>query len=133
MTYALDTNIIIHLLNHTPAVLARRDMAVERGIQFVIPPYVNFEIRRGFRYVSAPAKERSYKRICTRYPVGEMNAESWELAAGLYADMRRDGRTVDDADLLIAAFCIIGGYTLVTNNTKHFDDIDRLQLENWVE
>ena len=25
MTYALDTNIIIHLLNHTPTVLSRRD------------------------------------------------------------------------------------------------------------
>jgi predicted nucleic acid-binding protein len=133
MTYALDTNIIIHLLNHTPTVLSRRDAAIRRGIRFVIPPYVNFEIQRGFRYVSAPAKERSYKQICTHCPVGEMSAQSWELAAVLYADMRRVGRTVDDADLLIAAFCIIGGYSLVTNNSRHFEGINGLQLENWAE
>jgi len=131
MMYALDTNIIIHMLNHTPIVLRRRDEAVGRGVKVVIPPYVNFEIRRGFLYVSAPAKEQAYRQICTRCPVGEMSAESWELAAELYAEKRRAGRTVDDADLLIAAFCIVGGYTLVTNNTRHFDGIDGLQLENW--
>ncbi len=62
-----------------------------------------------------------------------MSAEVWELAAVLYADLRRAGRTVDDADLLIAAFCVEGGYTLVTSNTRHFEGIDGLQLVNWAE
>jgi len=37
------------------------------------------------------------------------------------------------ADILIAAFCIINGYTLVTNNEKHFRDIEELDYTNWVE
>jgi tRNA(fMet)-specific endonuclease VapC len=131
MVYALDTNTIIHLLHLTPAVIKRRDAAIEQGMQLVIPPYVNFEIKRGFHYVSAPRKEQLYKQLLTRYPVGDMSAETWELAAVLYADTRRSGRTVDDADLLIAAFCIVGDYTLVTNNTRHFEGIDGLKLEDW--
>jgi predicted nucleic acid-binding protein len=54
-----------------------------------------------------------------------------EHAATVYAALRRSGRTVEDADILISAFCIVNGYTLVTNNTKHFADIDGLQLANW--
>ena len=40
--------------------------------------------------------------------------------------------TVDDADILIAAFCIKHGLTPVTNNLKHFEDIEELPLANWL-
>jgi len=50
MTYALDSNIIIHLLHFDPKVLAQRNAVIGRNEQIVIPPYVNFEIQRGFCY-----------------------------------------------------------------------------------
>jgi predicted nucleic acid-binding protein len=40
---------------------------------------------------------------------------------------------VDDADILIAATTCSAGGTLVTNNTSHFQRIDRLPIENWME
>ena len=132
MTYALDTNTIIHLLKHTPSVLARRDSALANGAQLIIPPYVNYELRRGFRYVKATAKERSYQNLCARYPIGEMRAEVWDLAATIYADLRLASYTVGDADILIAAFCIVDGYTLVTNNTRDFQNISNLQMVDWL-
>jgi len=39
---------------------------------------------------------------------------------------------IEDADLLIAAQSLNRGYTLVTNNLKHFEGIDGLKLINWV-
>jgi tRNA(fMet)-specific endonuclease VapC len=133
MTYALDTNIIIHLLHNNSAVIAKRNEALEQGIQIVIPPYVNFEMLRGFRYVSAPSKEQSYKLLRANCLVGEMSINAWELAATLYANLRHAKRTVGDADILIAAFCVVNDHTLVTNNTKDFENIDGLHLVNWVE
>jgi len=133
MTYALDTNIIIHLLSHTPMVLARRDVALEQWARLIIPPYVNFELRRGFRYVHATAKERSYNQLCAKCTVGEMKSETWELAADIYADLRRAGYTVGDADILIAAFCLIDRHTLVTNNIKDFQNIQGLQMVDWTK
>jgi predicted nucleic acid-binding protein len=59
-------------------------------------------------------------------------SEVWEKAIELYVHQRNNGRSVDDIDLLIAAFCIINGCTLVTNNIKHFTDFDTLETENWV-
>ena len=132
MTYALDTNTIIHLLKHTPSVLTWRDSELANGAKLIIPPYVNYELKRGFRYVKATAKERSYKILCSRYPVGEMRYETWDLAATIYSDLRLAKYTIGDADILIAAFCIVDGYTLVTNNTKDFQNISNLQLVDWV-
>jgi tRNA(fMet)-specific endonuclease VapC len=37
----------------------------------------------------------------------------------------------DDSDLMIAATAIECGFTLITNNTKHFKNIPGLQYEDW--
>jgi predicted nucleic acid-binding protein len=133
MVYALDTNILIHMLRPSPTVRAKRDAAIGRGDMLIIPPFAHYEMRRGFLYRSAPAKEKSYRAFCSVFSVGEMTAEIWERAAVLYADLRRSGRIIGDADILIAAFCIANAYTLVTNNTKPFEGIDGLRLANWAE
>lgn len=46
--------------------------------------------------------------------------------------LRREGKLIDDFDLLIASAAIKRGCILVTDNTKHFDRLE-LPLENWVE
>jgi len=65
----------------------------------------------------------------------EMTESVWVRAAHIYADLKSKGFKVkgQDADILIAAFCIESGYTLVTNNTNDFKNIDNLQMEDWVQ
>jgi predicted nucleic acid-binding protein len=48
--------------------------------------------------------------------------------------MNANTRTVPPthADILVAAQAVTRGYTLVTNNVKHFEGIDGLVIENWV-
>jgi len=60
MTYALDSNIIIHLLNRNALVCAKKDEAVAAGERFIIPPIVDYEIRRGFFFKSNLQKEAKY-------------------------------------------------------------------------
>jgi predicted nucleic acid-binding protein len=83
--------------------------------------------------VNATAKEREFDNLCCDFEIGEMNTRAWLEAARLYATNRQKGRMIDDADLFIATFCAVNGYTLVTNNTKHFEGIDSLQFVNWAE
>ena len=60
-----------------------------------------------------------------------MTTQALEVAARTYANLRKKGKTIGDADIMIAAFCVVNDYTLVTANIKHFTDIDGLQLVDW--
>jgi predicted nucleic acid-binding protein len=37
-----------------------------------------------------------------------MEIATWDKAARLYADLYRQGNLIEDADLFLAAFCIVG-------------------------
>ena len=90
-------------------------------------------LRRGFKHKAAPGKEFAFSLICKSSEIGEMTIAVWESAADIYAISRKVGKPIEDTDILIAAFCIVNNYTLVTNNIKHFKDIDGLIYENWFE
>jgi tRNA(fMet)-specific endonuclease VapC len=47
------------------------------------------------------------------------------------ARLKKEGRLVDDFDLLIGSSAIANDLTLVTNNTKHFERLKDIKLENW--
>ena len=132
MIYALDTNIIIDLLNGKSAAMTKQfNDTVKNKTPIIIPPLVNYEVLRGFYRTPSLGKETAYRNMCSNCPVGEMNSVIWNRAALIYAALHKSGHTVGDADILIAAFCIINDYTLVTWNTKDFKNISGLQLINW--
>ena len=59
-----------------------------------------------------------------------------ENAASFYGNLRatleRSGQIIGAMDLLIAAHALSLNLTLVTNNTKEFNRVQNLTLENWV-
>ena len=80
-----------------------------------------------------PSHEKAYEIICANCSLEEMTENVWIRAAQIYAVLYAKHFTVKDADILIAAFCMENGYTLVTANIKDFENMDSLQLINWVE
>jgi predicted nucleic acid-binding protein len=56
---------------------------------------------------------------------------TWDRAAHLWAECRRQGKPHDDdGDLLIAAQAHVLGAVVVTRNTKDFTDL-QISVENW--
>ena len=49
------------------------------------------------------------------------------------ARLRKEGRPVDDFDLLIGSSAIANDLTLVTNNEKHFDRLTGIKMINWTK
>jgi len=107
--------------------------ALEEKSTIIIPPAVYYEMWRGFKHKAAPRKEQAFVQMCKMYSIGEMGLSAWECVAEIYGASRKTGKPVEDTDILIAAFCIVNGYTLVTHNTKHFGNIDGLQIVDWAE
>ena len=54
-------------------------------------------------------------------------------AADIYDELRRAGKLVEDADILIAATALKHGMVVVTDNTQHFKRIKGLKVENWMK
>ncbi|MCB0560479.1 MAG: PIN domain-containing protein, partial [Phaeodactylibacter sp.] len=58
---------------------------------------------------------------------------SIDLYAEEKARLRKAGTLIDDFDLLIGCTAIANGLTLVTNNTKHFNRLQNIRLEDWTK
>jgi predicted nucleic acid-binding protein len=80
-----------------------------------------YEVKRGLSSVGSTVRLRLFEKLCRDFTVDAMDTATWDKAVHLYAIQRQCGFPVEEADIFIAAFCLVGGYTLVTNNTKHFE------------
>jgi len=102
--------------------------------EIVIPPIVYYEVKRGLLYKKAYKQLEEFKEFCNSLVlIDNINFETIEKASELYDSLRNGGQIIDECDIFIAAFCLVEHYTLVTNNTKHFEKIKDLDLENWLE
>jgi predicted nucleic acid-binding protein len=130
MIYSPDTNIISFLLQERSLVIQKFNQAAANN-DIVISPIVYYEVHRGLLAVNAPKKLASFEIIKKTFPIKNMTFRMWKLAAEIHNTLRKSGLIIEDTDILIAAFCLSSGYTLVTNNVKHFARIDGLSIADW--
>lgn len=130
MTFALDTNIVTYALKGDEDVLSSIVSEVKKGNDIIIPPTVYYETIRWLKLLNSQKKIKSFDKL-HRDVIESLGRGVLDKAADIYAGLKRNGNIIDDGDILIAAFCIINNYTLVTNNAKHFKIIDGLQYVNW--
>ena len=135
MIYVLDTNIIIRYLRDVSPVKQKIREAILQKQKLIIPRAVDYEICRGFRCTPAPRKynnyaDFAYKGYCS---VVEICPQTWQKAEEVYTELYDKGFSVGEIDILIASFCLINNYILVTNNTKDFENIGGLSLLDWTQ
>lgn len=131
MIYALDANTISYILRDKDDVRKRWRHEEQSGNQTVIPLIAFYEVRRGLLANNATTKMNSFVDLCKVMGVSDMGISDMEKASEIYATLKNSGQLIDDADILIAAQCIVNGFTLITNNTRHFERIEGLQFTNW--
>jgi predicted nucleic acid-binding protein len=131
MIYVLDSNIISYMLKGDAGVSARYHQESDEGNDFVIPPIVFYEIQRWLLAKKLIKKLALFDALCQKVKQAEFDMSVWQMAAQIYAALSQQGNLIDDADIFISAFCLVNGYTLVTNNTRHFEHILGLKLVNW--
>ena len=130
MKYALDTNIITYYLKGYEIIADKVDIEAAND-SIVIPPLAYFEIKKWLCTNNAKAKLQAFEKLLEKYGIDVIDKESLDLALSIYLNLRKTGISIDDGDLLIAAYCIRNNYVLVTNNLKHFENIENLQIVNW--
>lgn len=130
MIYCPDTDTLNYLVKQNPPVVHRFDEIAALGHHFLLSPVVDYEITRYYKLKGAQRFERVYRDLTQEWVRSEIRALEWERASELWAQRHRMGRPIEDADLLIAVSALKHGAILVTNNTRHYEDLG-LMLENW--
>ena len=126
----LDTDILLFSLRGNTTVLGK--WAKLAASQWVISAISGYEIQKG---VEANPTTRSSQRATVLISQLEMEPITGDVAleaAKIHKALKKKGLCIGPADELIAAQAIILGATLVSNNTKHFEHVPRLKLENWL-
>ena len=132
MRYLLDTNICIHAIKHNAAVMSRMRNAGQDKLclNTIVVAELAFSVAR-----SADA-HREKNRLTLHRFLGSLEALPWPAEAGwIYGAERQRlkaaGTPIGELDLLIGAHAVAEGLTLVTNNTREFERIEGLRLEDW--
>jgi tRNA(fMet)-specific endonuclease VapC len=133
MIYALDTNTVTFLLKENENVKNNADIALDNGHNLIIPKIVDYEIQRGLVARRMNKKLREYLSFCQFITIGAISDKVWQKAVQIYAKLSQQGKPIGDGDILIAAFCLVNEYVLVTDNARHFNRIDGLSFINWLE
>ena len=129
--YALDSNIVSFYLKGNSAVIENIEKAINENHTIIITPIAYYEVKRGLMLINATKQLKKLEEFCELFPVGKMDDYLLEEAIKIYVQERKAKRNTEDADIFIAAFCIINNYVLVTDNIKHFQHIFDLNLVNW--
>lgn len=130
--YLLDTNIVGYFLKGLDIGLHQHMAQALRDGQAAISVLSYAEIRYGQALMSGD--DRRHPRI--NLFLKQVPALPWTLAAAeqfgrIKAQNRQQGRPRGDLDTLIAAHAIAENLTLITHNTRHFEGIPGLQLDDW--
>ena len=130
MHYLIDTNIIIYRLKNLGNINANFLKNKDKYMSLSVVSYG--ELVFGAKKSKAVEKNmETDNAIKAIFPLLEITSEIMNIFGEIKAYTQKIGKTIDDMDLLIAATAITNNFTLVTHNTKHFENIPNLKLEDW--
>lgn len=134
--YMLDTNICSFIMREQPEVVLKRlEQAVLRGHRIVVSAITYAEMRFGaIGKKASPRHGQLVDAFCTRLDaVLPWNRAAVDATTEIKAVLAAAGTPIGPNDTAIAGHAIAAGAMLVTNNTREFERVPGLVLEDWVK
>lgn len=134
MSYLLDTNACIALINGKPAsVRARFEKAVEAGAQVLVSSVTAFELWYGVAKSARPEANAMAVETFFAGPVRLLafEEEDAKRAGAVRAVLEMAGKPIGAYDVLIAGQALRHKVALVTANAREFGRVKGLVLEDW--
>ena len=128
--YFLDTNICIALIKLNPVVLAH---FLPKQYDCALPIVVVSELYKG-AYCSQKLEKNLavLQEFLLPFPLIELDQDAAEAFGRIQSQLKTIGRPTGDMDAMISAIARSHSATLVTHNTKDFENIPDLKLEDWL-
>lgn len=122
--YMLDTDTCIYLINQHPDIKPKGEPK-----DSFISVVVLGELERACLLAKRPQAIRTFIHGVA---VSEMPASAAASYAQIRVDLEKRGQIIGPNDLWIAAHALVFNVVLVTNNTREFERVDNLRIENWL-
>ena len=132
----LDTNAVIALLkDESSPVLSRFELALLGGLSMSISSIVLFELHYGVNKSAQRAGNAARIAEFSSGPVQvlQFDSEDAEEAGDIRATLNRAGTPIGPYDVLIAAQARRREAVLVTANTREFNRVPGLRVEDWTK
>ncbi|MGQ0709747.1 MAG: type II toxin-antitoxin system tRNA(fMet)-specific endonuclease VapC [Rhodoferax sp.] len=128
--HLLDTNMVIYIQRGVPSVMNKLAAVGRHGV--ALPALVAAELAYGVEKSlhQARNRERLEQLLHEFHVLPWTHKAMWHYARHFHA-LRQKGQPIGHMDLLIAAHALAEDAILVTNNTREFERIEGLKLENW--
>lgn len=132
MIYCLDTDIVIEYFRGNEFIKNKIESLGENaslGLTWLMV----YEFFKGICASGKYEEEDFLKRIVNASIMMEESYESSRAGGEIYAALKKSGKLLNDADILIASIVKAYDAVLITNNEDHFKRIDGLKIENWMK
>ena len=130
--YLLDTNTLIYFFRQQGQVAAH--LKNTAASQIGIPAVVLFELEYGVLRSTRPELQRQGIDTALRiYEVVSLDGVVAKSAAWIKYTLEAAGTPIGHFDLLIAGTALAHEMTLVTRNTREFERVPGLRVENWYD
>jgi len=127
----LDTKTCIYLIRQRPQEALQRFEQFEVGEVGVSVITVS-ELRYGVEKSTRPEQNlRALEQFLLPLEVHDFGPEATVSYGRIRASLEERGMPIGPLDTLIAAHALSLGATLVTNNTREFERVSGLQIEDW--
>lgn len=130
MRYMLDTDICIYTINERPARVLRAFQQFQHvglGISSVTAAELYFGVAR----TGSQRNLDALRRFLATLEVAPFDHTAAEVSGSLRAWLASQGTPIGPYDTLIAAHAHTLGAILVSNNTREFERVPGLKVENW--
>lgn len=131
LRYLLDTNICIYIAKQRPSIVAERFARLasgEVGMSLITFGELRFGAEKSARRAEAL---HTLTKLVECVPIITADMAVAEAYGEIRAHLERAGTPIGNNDLWIAAHARGLRLTLVSNNTREFERVPDLKLENW--
>ena len=130
--YLLDTNILSYFIRGNHPALMRRMVTAMQAQTISTSVICRAEIRYGQALMAvADKRHKPINLMLLELPALAWTADAADRYGEIRAQLRQQGAPCGEMDTMIAAHTLVNKLTLVTHNTRHFEQIEGLVLEDW--
>lgn len=132
MIYLLDTNIVSYIIKAQDTRLIDKFEQAAKTATIGVSSITTAELYYGVKKKNSHKLKQAVDAFLSPLQVFEFD----QRASAVYGDVRTDlelkGSIIGSYDMLIAAHALSLKATLITNNTREFERVMGLIVENWV-